>query len=270
MRDWLSFWNTPNRIYVNDLHRDIHYRDVALEIRSLVPSPSATVVDYGCGEATAAHLVAEATGALILSDGAPGVRDKLAARFKDNAKIAVRSPDEVAALPPASVDLIVLNSVAQYLDHARFAELLALFRRLLTADGRLVVGDVIPPDASAVTAIVAVMKLAWRHGFVGPALLGLIRTLFSDYRVLRIRLGLTHYSEAEMLETLRRAGFAAHRRYPNLEHNQERMTFVATVIPDGSRGAFAPSEPIRDPSRNHEMGTAGVPPGAGLGPGSRA
>ncbi|MFL5043761.1 MAG: class I SAM-dependent methyltransferase [Xanthobacteraceae bacterium] len=248
MRDWLSFWNAPNRIYVNDLHRDVHYRDVALEIRSLVPSPSATVVDYGCGEATAAHLVAEAAGALILSDGAPGVRDKLAARFRDNAKITVRSPEEVAALPPGTVDLIVLNSVAQYLDHTQFAELLALFKRLLAADGRLVVGDVIPPHTSAVGAIVALMTLAWRHGFVGPALLGLIRTLFSDYRRLRNRLGLTHYSEAEMLEALSRAGFAAHRRYPNLEHNQERMTFVATVIADGSRGVTAPSEPIRDPS----------------------
>src|SRR5262249_59742082 len=50
MRDWLSFWNSPNRIYVNDHHRDVHYREVALEIRSLVPSPSATVLDYGCGE----------------------------------------------------------------------------------------------------------------------------------------------------------------------------------------------------------------------------
>jgi SAM-dependent methyltransferase len=233
MRDWLSFWNAPNRIYVNDLHRDVHYRDVALQIRSLVPSPSATVVDYGCGEATAAHLVAEAAGRLILSDGAPGVRDKLAARFKDNAKIAVCSPEEVAALPPGSVDLIVLNSVAQYLTHAQFAELLALFKRLLGAEGRLVVGDVIPPHTSAMTAAVALMRLAWRHGFVGPALVGIIRTVFSDYRRLHKRLGLTRYREAEMLEALSRAGFAAQRRYPNLEHNQERMTFVAT--PDSGR-----------------------------------
>jgi SAM-dependent methyltransferase len=230
MRDWLAFWNAPNRIYVNDRHRDVHYRDVAIEIRSLVPSPSATVLDYGCGEATAAHLVAEAAGRLILSDGAPAMREKLAARFKDDDKIAVRSPEEVAVLPPGSVDLIVLNSVAQYLDPAQFAALLALFKRLLGRDGRLVVGDVIPPRASAVTATMALMRLAWRHDFLGPALLGLVRTVFSNYRALRNRLGLTHYSEAEMVEALRRAGFAARRRYPNLEHNQERMTFIATPV----------------------------------------
>ena len=106
MRDWLSFWNAPNRIYVNDHHRDVHYRDVALQIRSLVPSPSATVIDYGCGEATAAHMVAEAAGRLILSDGAPVVRrSSPQASPPLNPKITVLSPQEIAALPAASVDL---------------------------------------------------------------------------------------------------------------------------------------------------------------------
>jgi len=227
MRDWLSFWNSPNRIYVSDLHRDVHYRDIALAIRSFVPSPSATVLDYGCGEATAAHLVAEAAARLILSDGAPGVRDKLAARFKDHPKIVVRSPEEVALLPPGSIDLIVLNSVAQYLDRAAFTGLLGLFRKLLAADGRLVVGDVIPPHTSAATEVIALMRLAWRNGFVGAALAGLARTLFSDYRALRGRLGLTHYREPEIVEVLARSGFTARRHFPNIEHNQERMTFVA-------------------------------------------
>jgi SAM-dependent methyltransferase len=227
MRDWLSFWNAPNRIYVNDRHRDVHYRDIAMAIRSLVPAASATVVDYGCGEATQAALVAEAAGRLILSDAAPAVRDKLIARHAANPKIAVRSPEEIAALPPGSVDLIVLNSVAQYLDRAAFADLLALFKRLLKSDGRLVVGDVIPPHASAAAAIVALLRLAWHNGFLLAALAGLAAMLFSNYRALRSRLGLTHYTQADMLSVLAAAGFTAQRRYPNLEHNQQRMTFVA-------------------------------------------
>jgi len=227
MGDWLTFWNSAHPIYVNDRHRDVHYRDVALQIRALIPGPSAAVVDYGCGDTTAAHVVAEAARAVILSDGAASVRDALAARYKSNPKIAVRAPQEVTALPPHSVQLIVINSVAQYLARDQFAELLAAFRRLLGRDGRLVVGDVIPPHTSALTEIVALLRLAWRNGFVGAALVGLARTLFSDYRALRRRLGLTHYTEAEMLSMLAKAGFAAQRRYPNLEHNQERMTFVA-------------------------------------------
>ena len=229
MRDWLSFWNSPHAIYVNAHHRDVHYRDVAMQIRLLIPSPTATVIDYGCGEAIRADLVAEAAGRLMLSDGAPAVRESMKARFRDNPKIGVLSPEEIAALPKASVDLIVLNSVAQYLKIPELEDLLAEFRALLAPGGKLVVGDVIPPNTSAVTEVLALMKLAWTNGFVFPALAGLVRTAFSDYRSLRSKIGLTHYAEPEILAVLAKAGFDAKRRYPNIEHNQARMTFVATV-----------------------------------------
>ena len=134
-----------------------------------------------------------------------------------------------AALPGGSVDLIVLNSVAQYLKIPELAALLAQFRALLAPGGKLVVGDVIPPDTSAVTEVTALMKLAWRNGFLLPALAGLVRTALSDYPSLRTKLGLTHYTEPEILAVLARAGFDARRRHPNIEHNQARMTFVATV-----------------------------------------
>lgn len=227
MRDWLSFWNAPNRIYVNEHHRDVHYRDVAQAIRNLVAAPETVAIDYGCGEATRADIVAAACAQLILSDGAGAVRDKLKARFAGVPNIAVKSPDEVAALPAQSADLIVMNSVAQYLDRATLDALLATFRRLLKRDGRLVVGDVIPPHTSVATEIAALMKLAWRNGFLLAACGGLARTLFSEYRKLRSTLGLAHYTEAEMLAVLAAAGFRAERHFPNIEHNQQRMTFVA-------------------------------------------
>ena len=60
MRDWLSFWNSPNKIYVNERHRDVHYRDVAQAIRRFVTKADTTAIDYGCGEATRADIVAAA------------------------------------------------------------------------------------------------------------------------------------------------------------------------------------------------------------------
>jgi SAM-dependent methyltransferase len=230
MRDWLSFWNAPNRIYVNERHRDVHYRDVALAIRGFVPGPQAAVIDYGCGEATRADLVAAACRQLTLSDGAGAVRGKLSERFAAVPNIAVKSPDEIAALPAQSADLIVMNSVAQYLDRKTLDALLATFRRLLTPAGTLVVGDVIPPHTSLFTEIGALMRLAWRNGFVLAAFGGLARTLFSEYRKLRTALGLAHYTEAEFLGVLAAAGFQAARHRPNIEHNQQRMTFVARPV----------------------------------------
>ena len=184
VRDWLSFWNSPNRIYVNDRHRDVHYRDVALQIRALVPSATATVVDYGCGEATAADLVAEAAGRLILSTA----RRRCARSFPRASKPMRRLPcsrPKKSRPCPRHIDCIVMNSVAQYLDPADLDDLFAMFRRLLAADGRFVIGDVIPPHTSAVNGVAALISLAWRNGFLAPALAGLVRTLFSDYRALR-------------------------------------------------------------------------------------
>jgi SAM-dependent methyltransferase len=225
--NWLTFWDSPHSIYVNARHRDIHYRLIAEQIAALVPSPQARVLDYGSGEALHADLVATASAELLLCEGAPGVRAGVAARFAGNPKIRALAPDDVKRLPDRSLDLIVLHSVAQYLTPDTMTELLALFHRLLDADGTLVVSDVIPPHVPAATDAVALLRFAAANGFLFAALTGLIRTLFSDYWRLRTDYGLTRYSEAAMMQTLAAAGFAAQRPAKNIGHNQARMEFIA-------------------------------------------
>jgi hypothetical protein len=61
--DWISFYNSKHAlIYVNEWHRDVHYRAIAEDIRKFVPSPTAAVLDYGCGAATSAHVLSAACG----------------------------------------------------------------------------------------------------------------------------------------------------------------------------------------------------------------
>jgi SAM-dependent methyltransferase len=225
--DWLAFWDSPHSIYVNARHKDVHYRLVAKEIAGLVPARSARVLNYGCGEAVHADGVASVAGEVLLCEAAPGVRAKLKTRFAGFPKLRVVTPEEVAQLPPQSLDLIVLHSVAQYLTAAEADTLFQLFRRLLKADGLLVVGDVIPPQVPAATDALALLRFGAANGFFFAAVAGLLRTFFSDYWRLRSRLGLSRYAEADMLERLAGAGFAAHRTPKNLGHNQARMTFFA-------------------------------------------
>ena len=92
----------------------------------------------------------------------------VAARFADNPKIRAVAPDDVKRLPDRSLDLIVLHSVAQYLTPDVLAELLALFHRLLDADGTLVVSDVIPPQVPAATDAVALLRFGAANGFFSP------------------------------------------------------------------------------------------------------
>lgn len=227
MREWIAFWDSNHSIYVNPRHRDVHYRGIAQDVRTYVPAPDAVVLDYGCGDALHAGYLAEKCGRLILCDAAPGLRAGLASRFASNTKISVKSPEDVARLSDGLLDLVSMVSVAQYLSHDELDALLALFRRILKPNGCLLIADIIPPSVSPVTDALALLRFATANGFLLPAISGLARTAMSDYRKLRTRLGLTHYTESEMIVRLAAAGFFGDRQPRNVGHNPARMTFLA-------------------------------------------
>ena len=227
MRDWVSFWDSDHSIYVNARHFDVHYRTIADMIVRHVPSPDASVLDFGCGEALHAERVAAACRRLILVEAAPKVRAGLAARFQHLPKVEVRGPAALEALPDRAIDLAVMHSVAQYLSSSQFSALLVLFRRLLRPGGLLLIGDVIPPHVSAFADAMALLNYGAANGFLLAAIRGLLRTAISDYTKLRSRLGITLYTETEMLQKLEAAGFTATRATANVGPNPARMTFLA-------------------------------------------
>jgi SAM-dependent methyltransferase len=228
--NWRDYWNQDTPIYTGERHKLLHYRLVANDIIGLIPSGDGVVLDYGCGEALFADRVAAKCARLYLSDAAPLVRDRLNERFGGNKRISVLSPDDVSNLDDASLDLIVVNSLLQYLSLDELRALLKLWQVKLKGSGRLVLADVIPPDVSPVTDARALLSFAWRGGFLRSALLGLARTAFSEYRKIREEIGLSQYSEEEMIEILDEAGFSAERAPRNLGHNPARMTFVARPV----------------------------------------
>ena len=240
---WSAFWNGRTTIYVNDHHKRVHYEQIARDIAAVVPSSNARVLDFGCGEALSAGMVARRCRELVLCDVADTVRCGLVQRFRHNDRITVSSPAEVAAMPDASFDMIVANSVVQYLGRAQLELLLVQWRRLLAPNGRLVLGDLIPPDVGALTDASALLRFAGANGFLFAAGTGLVKTFFSDYRQKRAELGLLRFSEPEILRLVRSCGFDATRHHTNLGHNPARMTVVAhaaETTPDFDLAVEAP------------------------------
>jgi ubiquinone/menaquinone biosynthesis C-methylase UbiE len=229
MMNWRDYWNQDTPIYSGERHKLLHYKLVAKDIVGLVPSPDAVVLDYGCGEALFADQVAVKCAKLYLSDAAPFVRERLQAKFSGNERIAILAPEEIADLADASLDLVVVNSLLQYLSLDELRGLLKLWRSKLTSGGRLVIADVIPPDVNPVTDAKALLSFAWHGGFMKSALVGLARTAFSEYRKIREEIGLAQYSEDEMIDIMQDAGFTPERATRNLGHNQARMTFIGLV-----------------------------------------
>jgi ubiquinone/menaquinone biosynthesis C-methylase UbiE len=225
---WLDYWNGNTTIYVNARHKSVHYQGVARDILRLLPSPGARVVDYGCGDALSAQQVADACGHLYLCDGASSVRERLAARFEGRSNIEVIDPQQFELLPSATIDLIVVNSLVQYLSASEFAKLLAVARGKLGVVGRLVLADIVPRHVSPVRDASEFLKFAWANGFLIPAAAGLVRSYLSGYRQIRAEYGFLQFDEPEILALLAQSGFDAHRHHPNMGHNTQRMAFVAT------------------------------------------
>ena len=227
MDDWIDYYDSTHTIYVSKRHRDLHFQVIARDIIGYISSAEAVVLDYACGEALSAARVAEACGKLYLAEPAPGVRGRLIARFAPNMKIRVRSLDDLRKMAEQSVDLAVMNSVAQYMTPGELDSALAVIRRLLKPGGRVILGDIMRPEVGMIRDVIALLRFALNYGFLKDTLFGLLSTALSDYRQLRSRVGLQRYSETEMIKKLAAAGFTASRAHFNIGHNPWRMTFVA-------------------------------------------
>ena len=230
MRDWIDWYDSHHTIYASARHRDVHFLGIADDIVGYIPSPDATVLDYGCGEALYADMVAGASGRLILAEPAPGVRARVAARFARNARIEVRALEDVATLPDGSIDLVVMHSVAQYMTATEFSAALATVHRLLKPAGVFVLGDVLAPNIPAAVDALALLRFGLARGFFIDAFVSLVRTFFSSYWTLRSAIGLTRYSAAAITDRLSAAGFSATRAPRNIGHTPWRMTFVCRPV----------------------------------------
>jgi ubiquinone/menaquinone biosynthesis C-methylase UbiE len=227
MDDWIDYYDSTHTIYASKLHRDLHFQVIARDIIGYISSPDAVVLDYACGEALSASWVAEACGKLYLAEPAPGVRGRLIARFAPNTRIRVRSLDDLRKMAEKSIDLAVMNSVAQYMTPDELDSALAVIQRLLKPNGRLILGDILRPEVGMIRDVIALLRFALTHGFLKDALIGLVSTALSDYRQLRSRVGLQRYSEDEMAAKLESNGFTASKAHVNIGHNPWRMTFIA-------------------------------------------
>jgi SAM-dependent methyltransferase len=229
MSDWITFFDSDHAIYVNARHKEVHAIITGDGMADYIATTD-RVLDYGCGEAAYAERLIRKAETLTLCEAAPNLRERLKARLAHQRYISVLSPEEVAALPDGSFEVVIMHSVSQYLSPAALDGLLALFHRLLQPGGRLVIGDVVQPDTPAWKDALALLQFGWREGFFLAALHGLIRTAFSDYSKLRKQAGLTRYSEGEMIAKIERAGFRVTRSPRNIGHLQTRMTFSGTKI----------------------------------------
>lgn len=228
MKSWLDFWNAPNAIFASHRHQLAHSAKVLAGVSRLVPAGgNAVVLDWGCGDAVAANELAQSCRALLLFEPAETTRRRLLANYAGRPKIDVLDEATLAAVAPASVDLIVVNSVVQYLSRQQFVDALRLFRRLLKSDGKLLLGDIIEPDTPMLGHVTTFLRFAWQNGFFLAGVVSLARNVTSPYCQLRRSAGYACYRETEMLTLLGENGFVGERLPSNIAVSQLRRSYLA-------------------------------------------
>ncbi len=230
---WRGFWSRETPLYAGDRHKRAHYALIARDLAELVEVQDAHALDHGCGEALDACRVAAHCGKLYLFDVAPNVRAKLAARKGTNAQIGIIDDETLEGIPDASLDLVIANSLLQYVSADELSALLYLWRRKLKEEGRLLIADVVSPNASVIGDACALLAFGAREGFFSAALISLARSFFSDYPRLRKEFGFATYDPGELGALLGRHGFSCERLARNIGHNQGRMTFIARKVGSG-------------------------------------
>ena len=166
----------------------------------------------------------------------------------NEARIEILEDGTLGAVTDASLDLVVANSLIQYLGPSEFSRLLDLWRAKLKTGGRLLLADIPTPRSNPLTDAAALLRFGWRGGFLGAASASLARLYLSDYRRLRKELGFRRYGADELEGLLLRRGYGARRSPRNIGHNQGRLCFVAQAGDLPPRVVAARASAIRKPA----------------------
>jgi SAM-dependent methyltransferase len=123
------------------------------------------VLDYGCGYFDVGLAIADRVGRVDGFD--PDARTVDMARGRAGVRSASFITSERSELPRAAYDLIVVNSVFQYLKNdGEVLDVFNLFHALLRPGGRgeVLLGDLIPPTYSSVKDAFRSLRVAFANG----------------------------------------------------------------------------------------------------------
>lgn len=189
------------------------------------------VLDFGCGFGYASELLAAAGADVRFWDPSPHMRQVAAERTASHPDAALCDVTQAlrgGAVEGAPFDLILVNSVVQYMTDAELDGWLARWRDLLAPAGRVVLSDLIDPDRGGLRDLVDLLWFGVRQGAPVSAVSGAFGSVTGYWRTRRaaplLRLG-----HADLRTRAARAGLRSTALDVNLTHFSQR--WAALLVP---------------------------------------
>ena len=221
---WDVFWDR-----VPDDQRLLK-EDAAEYVRNLaavVPlTPQSRVLDFGCGWGNVARLLGPSVGELYLWDDAPRMRrlaQQSSAGMANIRMLDLRPGAE--PWPGVGLDVILANSVAQFMTADEFRGWLQRWRHMLAPTGSIVVSDLVPHDYPALADLLTLLRFSATRGFLGRALFDAARVMPLYWRTRKAR-PLLRTSRAELMAWGSEAGLTVRDFPANLTCFRHRITAV--------------------------------------------
>jgi SAM-dependent methyltransferase len=224
--EWESYWEgLSDRQRLFREQSDEYFRNLetalGLDLR-------ARVLDFGCGFGHVAELLAPRVGKLFLWDSSANMRRRARLNVAGRQNICFLDLSAAKSLcSDMKFELILVNSVVQYMTLEEFSAWLLRWRDMLAPRGRIVVSDLIPPDYPAFRDIIDLLRFSARRGFLVRAVWQAFSELWRYWGVRRVR-PLSRIGREELSQRGKDAGLTVSYLSANLTHFKKRLTAIFT------------------------------------------
>ena len=225
-RMWVNYWlqhqgeprveQEESKDYVSRLTRHVRL------------TSNLRVLDFGCGTGRVARLVAPRVNRVDLWDGSERMRQHARDHTADLPNVRLIDLEDPAQDPVAAYDLVIVNSVIQYMFVAEFHRWMGRLGPMLAPGGQVVLSDVLGPRTRLGHDLVTSLWFAASRGCLLDTLRHFARTL-TWYRTAQRTQPLTRFSE-QQIEDLRSGGWNVTRLPENLTFRPGRQTLIAARL----------------------------------------
>ena len=221
-KTWDSYWNSTN------INRDIMQvwaaYFVGLYEKTFGFTGSEVVLDFGAGFGNVSFFIRNKAQKIYLYDKSEYMVEVLKVNFQNSKNMhIIPSLDEI----DEKVDIIIVNSVLQYMSPDEFKKSLIELQRICKPETRIVFSDVIPHNYSKVTDFFVQLKLSLKFNFFRKLVLYAVsNSLFSPSLSLSSNY-LTKYDEGELKAILSEFNFTSEKMKSNFTFSKKRYTLIS-------------------------------------------
>lgn len=189
-------------------------------------SPGWRVLDFGCGFGHVARTLAPDVMEIVIWDEAESMRARARLNVADRRNVRwLDDWDQFKVRRDFCFDLVLVNSVVQYMPQEDFSEWLLRWKEVVAREGLIVVSDLLPKTARPVIDMASLIPFSARKGFLRHAIFQGCQELLRYSRA-RKALRLTRVDHDDLQRLAAHSGLRLRLAPKNLTYRQQRITAI--------------------------------------------